>query len=124
MAQILLVQTDELWRNRLRKSLLAGGYQVAQADGGREALGCLRNLPVDLLITDIVMPEMDGLEIMALARGIHPGIKIVALAADAVIPASYYLKLARTFGAHQAVAKPCSTDFLLQLVRELLPLKA
>ena len=94
MAHILLAEDDEDMRRFLSRALENAGYQVVSFNNGRDAYDRLREEPFQLLLTDIVMPEMDGIELARRAAELDPDIKImfitgfaaVALNADSTAP--------------------------------------
>jgi two-component system cell cycle response regulator CpdR len=94
MLKILLAEDDNDMRRFLVKALQNAGYEVADFDNGRSAYDRLREEPFELLLTDIVMPEMDGIELARRATDLDPDIKVmfitgfaaVALNADSQAP--------------------------------------
>jgi YesN/AraC family two-component response regulator len=95
--------------------LKTAGYQVAQAGNGREALALIANEPPDLLLTDIVMPEKDGLELIQDVRKLQLKTTIVAMSGAA--RAHGYLSIARLLGAKCTLRKPVAFDHLLNTLR-------
>lgn len=77
MKKILLVEDDTSMRNFLFAALSDAGYEVQQASDGLEALDKLKATPFDLLLTDIVMPAMDGISLSKHAREISPNMKVI-----------------------------------------------
>ena len=119
MAQTnILVIDDQLEvRTILVKMLESGGYQAVSASNGEEGLRIYRSGQFDLIITDIIMPEKEGLEtIMAIKRQ-DKRIKIIAISGFVETP---YLESARLLGADRILTKPCSRQRLLDTVHELL----
>jgi len=118
--RILVVDDDADLRSALSRALKHGGYQVRGAADGAEAMRLHRELPADLVLTDVYMPGEDGLgEIRALRAG-WPGPKIVAMSGAADRGDIDLLEVAQAFGADAGVAKPFELDVLLALVRRLL----
>ena len=72
MATILIIDDDDLIRVLLRSALEAAGYEVMEAANGRQGLELYRHRPTDLVITDIVMPELNGLDMLLELERIHP----------------------------------------------------
>lgn len=105
MARILLVDDDALVRTALARALEASGHRVRQADNGARALQALGNGPVDVVVADLVMPEMDGLELIRTVRARFPAARIVAMSGGCYGKLSY-LKTAGDFGAELTFAKP------------------
>jgi DNA-binding response OmpR family regulator len=127
MAHILVIEDDESFRTVLVKHLEREGYFVSQADNGREGLYLLRRNPADLVITDIFMPEADGLEvIMEVRKKQKRGcsrIPVIAVSGGMVTsPAKKvcFLKQAGQFGADRIFPKPFDFRELLNTVQELL----
>jgi CheY-like chemotaxis protein len=115
-SSILVVDDEPAVRELVREILEGGGYEVLTACNGREAMKVLRRNLVDLVITDLVMPEQEGIEtIRAIHRG-QPGLKILAMSGSAAPHLSTALKL----GAHDSIQKPFSIEALLATVERLL----
>jgi DNA-binding NtrC family response regulator len=121
MAQILLVDDDEQFRRMLAKTLERAGYDVVQAVDGNDALKKYRETPADLVLTDIVMPEKEGIEtIMELWRD-YPDVKIIAISGGSRnVNPEMALKCASAFGALHTFSKPVDREALLETVRDLL----
>ena len=79
MPHILLVDDDALLRDMLHKTLVRAGYEVEDASGGTEALKAFRRQPHDLVITDIVMVDGEGLDMIRALRKMDPQVKIIAM---------------------------------------------
>ena len=124
MARILLVEDDEAVRKILRKTLVSAGYEVEEAPNGNIALAAYRRQASDVVITDLVMPEKDGLETIRELRRLDPAAKIIAMSGGGRIlgPAQLYLESARLFGALQILAKPFTASALLKAVSDVLSL--
>ena len=100
MARILLIDDDDTVRTMLRLTLVHFGHTVIEARDGKEGLELFQDANVDLLITDIVMPEKEGLEVLMELRKKHPPVKIIA------ISGGDYLHMAKLMGAAKVLAKP------------------
>ncbi|WP_374309279.1 cell cycle two-component system response regulator CpdR [Methylocella sp.] len=85
IGKILLAEDDDDMRRFLGKALQNAGYQVAAFDNGQSAYGRLREEPFDLLLTDIVMPEMDGIELARRATELDPDIKVMFITGFAAV---------------------------------------
>jgi YesN/AraC family two-component response regulator len=79
MASIFLIEHDEAVREVLRIGLMAAGYSVREAVNGRQGINSFRKAPADLVITDIYMPDRDGLDVIEALRRTHPTVKILAI---------------------------------------------
>jgi two-component system response regulator (stage 0 sporulation protein F) len=113
---ILLVEDEDLHRMLIRSALEMADYQVREAVNGKEALRQYRLAPTDLVITDIVMPEKDGLELIWELTRDFPEIRIIAMSEPH--EAYDYLRVAQLFGANCCLLKPFLTETLLKAVRE------
>ncbi len=115
MATILIIDDDDLIRVLLCSALEEAGYEVAEAANGRQGLEMYRQRPTDLVITDILMPEMNGLEILlALTREfLHA--KVIAITGAG--EEKNVLDVAKLLGARQTFQKPVSMQRLLAAVR-------
>ena len=119
MATIIVVDDEATVRDLLRDSLEEAGHIVADYHDGRGALEQLTREPADVLVTDIFMPEMEGLETIRLAHALRPEMQIIAISGVSLKGADY-LYAARHFGAFAALKKPFSPTVLVRLVDELL----
>jgi CheY-like chemotaxis protein len=111
---ILVVEDDRWIRENLCSAIENAGYEVLEASDGKEAESVLAACRVDLMITDIVMPEQDGLQTIISARKKYPALKIVAISA---IAEGHHLTAARLLGAHCVMSKPVTGDALLRALR-------
>lgn len=121
MARILLIDDDSSVRTALRLTLGRYGHEVAEATNGKEGLTLLQGRGFDLLITDIVMPEMEGLEVLRDVRAKHPAMKTIAISGGGWQSGLDYLRMAKLMGAATVLAKPFSTEALMAAVNALLP---
>jgi len=120
MAHILIIDDDPQMLNMLGQILEREGHEVVKALDGKEGLKLYRENPTDLVITDIIMPETEGMEtIMELQRD-FPDVKIIAISGGGHNIAESYLYMARVLGVHKTFAKPIARDELLKAVREIL----
>ena len=120
MAKILVVDDDSLIRQALRAALEPAGHEVIEAANGREGVDFYRGLHADLLITNIVMPEMDGLEEIRELERTNPGLKIIVISGYDLHEKNGYLELARDLGAQRTFTKPFDVDEVKAAVEELL----
>jgi CheY-like chemotaxis protein len=113
---ILLVDDDINLRGILHRFLERSGYSVVTAGNGREALELVENHRVGLLLTDLMMPEISGFELIRTLRHDHPSLPIIAMSADADLRNDRSLELATEAGAHVVLEKPFAMS---RLIREL-----
>ena len=120
MARILVVDDDVNITYMLRRLFQRRGYDVDEAVNGKMALQIMaRNLP-DLVITDIIMPEMEGAEFIMEIRKMAPHVKIIAISGGGRIQPADYLDLAEKLGADRSFAKPVKQGDMLAAVEQLL----
>ena len=123
MARILLVDDDEAIRGILARTLTAAGHEVEEAWNGDVALAAYRRQASDLVITDLVMPEKDGLQMIMELRRLDPAVKIIAMSGGGrtLGQAQLYLESAKLFGALHIMAKPFTAATLMKAVAAVLP---
>jgi two-component system, chemotaxis family, chemotaxis protein CheY len=120
MPHILLIDDDGLMRDLVRATLEEAGYIVIQARNGREGLALYRAAPPDLVLTDLVMPEQDGIGVIIALRKEFPAVKIVAMSGGGRGSAADYLKSARLLGAVGTLPKPFTHEALLAAIEAAL----
>jgi len=120
MATILLIEDDDLFRETLAIALTGRGYTVMQARDGDQGLEIYRVEPADLVITDIVMPNKEGLATVTELRRDYPKLGIIAMSGGLAQDAPLYLQLAANFGANRMLKKPFELATLLAAVKEVL----
>ena len=120
MTRILLVDDDQQFRSMLSESLRRAGYDVTEARDGSEGITLYRDQPSDLIITDLIMPEKEGLETIQEYRRNYPGVKIIAISGGSRNGPVDYLKIAKAFGAQHALAKPFLRQELLDVITQVL----
>jgi len=120
MPRILLVDDDAVFRETLHKTLVRAGYEVEDASGGTEALKAFRRQQRDLVITDIVMVDGEGLETIRTLRKLDAHVKIIAISGGGLGKAGDYLALADRLGATTVLAKPFSGPEVLAVVAAVL----
>ena len=121
MARILLIEDNDPIRTLLRETLELEGHTVIEAHNGQEGLDLFRQAGADLVITDIVMPEQDGLSVLMKLRTAHPPVKVIAISGGGLGSGEGYLEAARLLGAAKLLLKPFATAALVAAVNELLP---
>jgi len=117
---ILLIDDEIELRATVSRLLQRAGYEVVTAANGAEALATARFVRADLVITDIIMPEKEGLETIAELRREFPELPVIAVSGGGVVDPGSYLTIAQRLGADRALAKPFGFQELLSTVRELL----
>jgi len=114
---ILVVDDDPNMLKLTQLSLKRLGYTVAVAPSGKEAIGFLRREAVDLVITDIVMPDMDGFELLAALGTKFPKLPVIAMSGGGQLSAGTYLKMAPGFRAAGTLYKPFSAEDLSRAIK-------
>ena len=120
MVSILLVDDDESLRTMLGEVLRRAGYEVQEACDGLEAGKLYRSHPADLVITDLVMPGKEGLEMIMELRQSYPEARIIAMSGGGRNSSGDYLRMAKMFGAQRVLDKPFSHQEILDAVRGVL----
>lgn len=120
MARILVVDDDDAIRQLLCKVLGRGGHAAVEAADGKAAMARLEEISVDLVITDIYMPEMEGVETILKLQRDFPEVRIVAISGGWRLEKYDCLRVARRLGATRTLAKPFTPAELLDAVREAL----
>jgi two-component system response regulator (stage 0 sporulation protein F) len=116
---ILVVEDVGPTREVLVHGLRGAGYQVASAVDGEDALRQLERSRFDLIVTDVVMPERDGIELLLHLRRQGDATKVIAMS-GALENAELYLSTASQLGANRVIMKPFRAEELFSLVRETL----
>ncbi len=120
MKRILIIDDNEQIRSLLREILELANFVVADAPNGEIGARLFRQQPADLVITDIFMPEKEGLETIRELRREFPDVKIIAISGGGSRGELAYLPAAKKLGAHRTFIKPFELDEMLTAVRELL----
>lgn len=120
MAAILVVEDESSVRKLLIEILSKAGYPVAATASAQEACEQIRSSPPALVVTDLLMPEMDGLELIMEIRRLQPGVRVIAVSGGGQIGPDTYLEMADNLGADFVIAKPFPPQELLRAVRELM----
>ena len=119
--RLLVIDDDNLVRAALTDMLQTAGFEVVTASNGRFGLELLNTTPVDAIITDILMPEQEGLETVREARQRFPDIRILAISGGGAGGGeTQLLRFAESFGADQTLPKPFTGSQLVAAVRALL----
>ena len=122
MAKILVIDDNRLVRDTVQMVLTAAGYEVIVAAEGRQGVKSFALAQPDLVITDIIMPEKDGIEVVTELRRMNPAIPIIAISGnDSMGMRDLFLTSAHKLGAQRTLTKPFDPDELIDVVSELLP---
>ncbi|WP_166364499.1 response regulator [Perlabentimonas gracilis] len=118
--RILIIDDDRELAQSIREILVEEGFRVDMASNGREGIRLQNTMPYELIITDIVMPEEDGLEVIMWVRKTHPNTKLIAISGGGYFDSRDYLLMAKELGAKIVLCKPFEIKSLLSGVRRLL----
>lgn len=124
MAHILVIDDDKLFRTMMRRTLESAGYEVSEAENGEVGLRIFAAKAADLVITDILMPDKEGIETIRELRSRGHAVKILAVSGGGRTKMTEFLKIAERFGADASLRKPFRTQELLDQVAGLLGLSA
>ena len=120
-ATILLVEDEELLRAGVQEVLEIQGYTVITAPDGEQALACLGAQTIDLIITDLVMPKMDGVDFVKQLRKIKPDLPVIVVSGSTRnIMQRYGIDSIQVPGANASLPKPFKSVDLIEQVRQLL----
>ena len=121
MPRVLVIEDHPHMRDLLRRQLEGDGYAVETAADGEEGMRLQAASPADLVITDIFMPNRDGIETISGLRVGYPRTKILAISGGSRrVGGADYMVAAREAGAHGVLRKPIERQTLLDMVRGLL----
>jgi CheY-like chemotaxis protein len=119
MISILLVDDDDVIRSSLEEILSRFGCRVVAARSGKEAIAAVSGRSFDAIITDVLMPDMDGIEVLWKLRQLGPLPRVVAMSGGGRISSHDCLAMAQRLGAFRILQKPFSTNQLLSVVGEI-----
>lgn len=120
MPKILIVEDDEQLREMLKQALEREDYEVVDSNNGEEAIRLLKQSSVDLLITDIIMPQKDGTRLIMEIRRDFPDLQIIAISGGARhIDPQNPLHIAKKLGAQFTFTKPFKISEFLEAIRKL-----
>ena len=120
MARILVIDDDDQILRMLHQVLEMEGHETTLASNGNKGLKILKETGADLIITDIIMPDKEGLETISELKENYPDLKIIAMSGGGTIDPDSYLKLAEKMGASRTLMKPFQREELLDVVNDLL----
>jgi len=116
MARILVVDDEEFARFTMREILEDAGHDVAEAVNGVEGLALQKARPFDIIITDIIMPEKEGVQTIIELRRDFPELPVIAVSGGGRTRNLDFLKIAKEHGAKRILPKPFSEEQLLEAV--------
>ncbi len=120
MARILIIDDEAELRAMLRRMLERAGHEVTEAANGAQGIRLYEQDAPDLIITDIIMPEREGVETIIALRRADPELPIIAISGGGRLAATDFLSMAKKLGARHTLSKPFGHDQLLEAVSECL----
>jgi YesN/AraC family two-component response regulator len=120
MGKVLIIDDEPYILLMLKKMLEKAGYEVDLASNGKEGMELFEQHSADLVITDIIMPDKEGLEIILEMKKQRPDLKIIAISGGGRISPESYLECAAHFGAARVFQKPFKQKELVSAVNELI----
>jgi CheY-like chemotaxis protein len=120
MAYVLIIDDDTSIRRVVRAALERAGHRVAEAGNGAEGMQRYRMAPADLVITDVFMPDQDGIETIQQLREEFPASRILAISGGSVAGTSGTLRDALLLGADATLAKPFTVEQLTRIIDGML----
>jgi CheY-like chemotaxis protein len=117
MARILIIDDEPQIRSMLRLMLERDGYEVVEAPDGIEGIRAYRQKPADLIITDLIMPNKDGIGMIIELQKEFPDVKIIAMSGGGLNKPEGYLKGAKKLGAACTLTKPIDREEMLRAVK-------
>jgi len=118
--RVLIIDDDEQIRVLLEQMMQWAGFEVAVAENGKIAMRLQQENPADLVITDLIMPEQEGLETISRLKKEYKGIKIIAISGGGRIGPEAYLPAALELGADKVFSKPFDVQEIVDTVQRLL----
>ena len=116
MAKILVIEDDKIIAAVLERFLTQAGHAVALAHDGKAGAQHFAANPADLVITDMFMPDKDGLEFLREFRTQRPNLPVIAISGGGSVPAGSVLTMARMLGAREVLQKPIRAKELVEAV--------
>jgi len=120
MSRILIIEDDNEVREYLESVVSRAGYAVVSACNGKEGMELFKKNPVELVVTDIIMPEKDGIETILELRRAKSDLKVIAISGGGRSEPENYLHSARLLGANRSMKKPFTNEELLDAIANLL----
>jgi len=117
IARILVIEDDEIMNSMIVQLLSEAGYEAEGSENGSRGLALLEKKAFDLIVTDIIMPEKEGLETIFAIRKKSKTLPIIAISGGGKLGPEQYLHLAKHFGAEFTFQKPFHNDLFLNAVR-------
>lgn len=120
MARILIIDDDVKFLKMFRQMLERAGHEVVEAPNGKVGVELFRENPTELIITDIFMPEQEGIGTIIELKKEYPGLNIIAISGGGQKGNFHYLEMAKMLGANHSFTKPFERQEMLRAIKELI----
>ena len=117
--KVVVIDDDAQIRRVIELKLRTRGYEVITAVNGKEGLNLIKSKQPDVVITDIIMPEKEGIEVITELQRDFPSVKIIVISGGGRVGPEEYLNLAKTMGLKHTFIKPFTCNEILEAVNEL-----
>jgi len=117
--KVLVIDDDAHITRVIELKLRTGGYEVITAANGKEGLNLIKSKQPDVVITDMIMPEKEGLQVIMELRRDFPNVKIIAISGGGRIGPEEYLNWAKKSGVQRTFSKPFTCNEILEAVNDL-----
>jgi len=121
MNKIIIIEDDYAIRESLQEILSIKGYEVLAVESALDLQEKLNSFKPDLIITDIIMPDKDGIEVIIEMKKDHCDIRLIAISGGGRIDSESYLNTAKYLGADATLKKPFTHEQLLEIIKNILP---
>jgi two-component system, chemotaxis family, chemotaxis protein CheY len=119
MKTVLVIDDEPALRKTLRIALQGAGYRVIDAEDGLAGVKQFEQTHPDIVLVDMIMPAMEGVETIISLRKLRPDVRIVAMSGGGRLDATDVLRMADRFGTKATIAKPFRMAYILEIVRRL-----
>ncbi|MCK4992634.1 MAG: response regulator, partial [Bacteroidales bacterium] len=116
MLKVLVIDDSSVIVDYIKGNLEEAGYEVCTADNGKAGIEMIDKYDLDLVITDIIMPERDGVEVMLYIKRLYPDIRTIVITSGGAIAAKDHLSMASKLGADFVIQKPVDPLQLLATI--------
>jgi CheY-like chemotaxis protein len=118
---ILVVDDEPELRDLISRVLVDAGHRVTCAENGEQASRLISGEMFDVVLTDVIMPEKDGMQVITELRRKYPSVRVVVMSGGGHVPRDQYLKIAKGLGAHAVLEKPFDNIELRRAIESVLP---
>lgn len=117
---ILIIEDDQQFLGFISELLSGEGFEVLKAENGKEGINVVEENEPDLILTDLLMPEKDGVRVISEVRSKFSHIPIIAMSGGQSVFSPVFLEAASSLGAAQTLMKPFSDEELLEAINDVL----